>query len=159
MSSFVQDPTNYFSDTDEIWVKKSPQAGDHIRVKRIGYTHHGIYISDDEIIHFTGRDDDSIMDWSKAEVISTDLDFFFKGGTLEVKVYTLTESIFLRPTDEIISYARSCVGDRGYNLAFNNCEHFANRCTLRQHKSKQVKRVIDTLLDNRKFGLFCSNRQ
>ena len=41
--------------TEEIWVQKNPVMGDHIRVKRMHgiYTHHGIYVSDNEVIHFT----------------------------------------------------------------------------------------------------------
>lgn len=51
----------------EIWVRRRPEMGDHIRVMRAGglYAHHGVYVSDDEIIHFTGTEDDSILDWSK----------------------------------------------------------------------------------------------
>lgn len=70
--------------TQEIWVRKMPQMGDHIRVMRIGglYAHHGVYVSDSEVIHFTGTDDDSILDCSKASVITSNLAFFLKGGVL-----------------------------------------------------------------------------
>ena len=127
----IIDVTEYIN-VKEIWAQKKPQKGDHIRVKRIGglYAHHGVYVSDDEVIHFTGQDDDSILDWSKCEVIKTDLATFLKGGTLEVKEYTDEEFQDLYSPDQIVIYARSCLGDKGYNLAFNNCEHFANVCTL-----------------------------
>ena len=54
-------------DTFEIWEQRRPVMGDHIRVQRYHglYAHHGIYVSDEEVIHFTGTDDDSILDWSK----------------------------------------------------------------------------------------------
>ena len=55
------------------------------------YSHHGIYVSDDEVIHFTGQDGDSIFDWSKPEVISSDLAHFVKDGVLEVRS-TLTRN-------------------------------------------------------------------
>jgi hypothetical protein len=147
-----------FIDVSEIWVQKRPQKGDHIRVKRIGglYAHHGVYVSDNEVIHFTGQDDDSILDWSKCEVIMTDLAVFLKGGTLEVKEYTDEEFPDLYSPDQIVSYARCCIGDRGYNLAFNNCEHFANVCTLGRFRSHQVERVFSGLLPNKedkKMGL------
>ena len=113
---------------EEIWVQKPPQKGDHIRVQRMNglYAHHGIYVSDEEVIHFTGKDDDSILDWSKPEVIQTDLAYFLKGGTLEVKEYTDEEFADLYSPEQIVTYARACLGDKGYNLIFNNCEHFAN---------------------------------
>lgn len=139
-----------FIDTSETWVKASPKKGDHIRVQRLSglYAHHGVYVSDKEVIHFTGDDDDSVLDWSKCEVIVSDLDFFLKGGELEVKVYSDDELEDLYPPDSIVSYARSCIGDGGYHLAFNNCEHFANVCTLGRFRSLQVERVIQGKLPN-----------
>ena len=131
----------------EIWIKKKPSKGDHIRVCRGLYSHHGIYISDIEVIHFTGREDDSILDWSKPEVISSDLEYFLKGDTLEVKEYTEDELQDLYPVDCIVEYARACLGDKGYNLIFNNCEHFANTCTLGRFRSKQVEAVFSSLFD------------
>ena len=128
--------------TEEIWVQKNPVMGDHIRVKRMHgiYTHHGIYVSDNEVIHFTGTDDDSIMDSSKNRVISSDLNFFLKGGELEVKEYTDEEFQDLYAPDQIVAYARSCIGDGDYNV--NNCEHFANVCTLGRFRSHQVERLL-----------------
>lgn len=130
--------------TEEIWVQKNPVMGDHIRVKRMHgiYTHHGIYVSDNEVIHFTGTDDDSIMDSSKNRVISSDLNFFLKGGELEVKEYTDEEFQDLYAPDQIVVYARSCLGDGDYNVIFNNCEHFANVCTLGRFRSHQVERLL-----------------
>lgn len=130
--------------TEEIWVQKNPVMGDHIRVKRMHgiYTHHGIYVSDNEVIHFTGTDDDSIMDSSKNRVISSDLSFFLKGGELEVKEYTDEEFQDLYAPDQIVAYARSCIGDGDYNVIFNNCEHFANVCTLGRFRSHQVERLF-----------------
>lgn len=135
------------SDDDEIWVQKPPQKGDHIRVQRMNglYAHHGVYVSDSEVIHFTGADDDSILDWDKPKVISTDLAAFLKGGTLEVKEYTDEEFADLYSPEQIIVYARACLGDKGYNLIFNNCEHFANVCTLGRFRSNQVDNFFNQL--------------
>lgn len=139
---------NYIYDVDfketEIWVHKKPSMGDHIRVMRLGgvYSHHGVYVSDDEIIHFTGDEDDSILDWSKPEVIQSDLDYFLKGGVLEVKEYTDEEFEDLYSPEQIVSYARACIGDKGYHLICNNCEHFANMCTLGRFRSVQVENVL-----------------
>ena len=135
---------------DEIWVQKPPQRGDHIRVQRMEglYAHHGVYVSDREVIHFTGADDDSILDWDKPEVISTDLATFLKDGTLEVKEYTDEEFADLYSPEQIVIYARACLGDKDYNLIFNNCEHFANVCTLGRFRSNQVDRFFNTIVDN-----------
>lgn len=135
---------------EEIWVQKMPQKGDHIRVQRMNglYAHHGIYVSDKEVIHFTGKDDDSILDWSKPEVIQTDLSYFLKGGILEVKEYTDEEFADLYSPEQIVTYARACLGDKGYNLIFNNCEHFANVCTLGRFRSHQVEKVFTKQKEN-----------
>lgn len=142
----------------EEWSYTAPKRGDHIRVQRSGiYAHHGIYVSDDEVIHFTGTDDDSILDWSKCEVIRTDLLRFLRGGTVEVKIYNDEELNDLYPVEHIVTYARSCLGDKGYNLVFNNCEHFANVCTLGRFRSRQVERVLKGKLpleEDKDMGLF-----
>ncbi|MGN0466708.1 MAG: lecithin retinol acyltransferase family protein [Lachnospiraceae bacterium] len=145
--------------TEEIWENRTPKKGDHIRVKRIGglYAHHGIYVSDDEVIHFTGRDNDSVLDWSKCEVLKSDLLYFLKDGILEVKEYTEEEFKDLYSPEQIVTYARSCIGDKKYHLVFNNCEHFANVCTLGRFRSQQVERVFMGKLPNeeeKEMGLF-----
>lgn len=139
---YILEPKFFKVEADEIWVEKKPKMGDHIKVSRGLYSHHGIYVSDEEVIHFTGKDEDSILDWSKPEVISTDLDYFLKGGVLEVKEYTDDEFCDLYPVEDIVKYARACLGDKGYNLVFNNCEHFANVCTLGRFRSNQVESVL-----------------
>lgn len=147
-------PMPILIDTDyslsESWVQKKPKMGDHIRVLRIGglYAHHGVYVSDEEVIHFTGKDDDSILDWSKPEVISSDLEYFLKDGVLEIKEYSDEEFPDLYSPEQIVTYARACLGDKGYNLVFNNCEHFANVCTLGRFRSNQVERVLLGKLPN-----------
>lgn len=142
----------------ETWQVLQPKRGDHIRVQRSGiYSHHGIYISDDEVIHFTGTEDDSVLDWSKCEVIRTSLAQFLRGGRAEVKLYSDDELEDLYPVEHIVSYARSCLGDKGYHLVFNNCEHFANTCTLGRFRSRQVERVLSGKLpleENEEMGLF-----
>ena len=139
---------------EEVWGYGPPKMGDHIRVKRVWgvYAHHGIYVSDNEVIHFTGRENDSIFDWSKPEVIVSDLDYFLRGGELEVKEYTEDEKYYLYPVENIVSYARACIGDKGYNLVFNNCEHFANMCTLGKHRSGQVNGFILGKKENINMG-------
>lgn len=144
MKNIVAKPFEFVDiEPAEHWEYIKPKRGDHIRVKRLGvYSHHGIYVSDDEVIHFTGTDNDSVLDWSKCEVISTDISKFLRGGDVEVRIYNKDELDDLYPVEHIVNYARACIGDKGYNLAFNNCEHFANVCTLGRFRSSQVERVL-----------------
>lgn len=125
----------------EVWQQRKPKYADHIRVNRGLYYHHGIYVSNEEVIHFTGSEGDNILGTDN-EVIKTDLSAFLKGSPVEVKIYNSEEREDLYSPNEIVSYARSCLGDTGYNLVFNNCEHFANMCTLGRFRSKQVENFI-----------------
>ena len=137
----IANPLTLDLEPPEIWSSKNPKRADHIRVRRMNglYYHHGIFISAAEVIHFTGDDDDSVLDWSKARVIKTTLQQFLRGGYVEVKEYSDAELDDLYPVEGIVSYARACLGDDGYNLIFNNCEHFANACTLGKYRSRQVE--------------------
>ena len=139
--SIIAEPLTIDFEPAEIWALKNPRRGDHIRVRRMNglYFHHGIFVSAGEVIHFTGEDDDSVLDWSKARVIKTDFQKFLRGGEVEVKEYTDAELADVYPVEGIVSYARACLGDGGYNLVFNNCEHFANACTLGKYRSRQVE--------------------
>ena len=120
----------------EEWVQKTPVKGDHIRVMRIGglYAHHGIYVSDEEVIHFTGKDSDSVLDWSKCEVIKTDLSAFLKGGTLQVKEYSDEEFQDLYSPDQIVIYARSCIGDKEDFAVSRWKEFYWVKCQMRRIK-------------------------
>ena len=142
--NIIAEPLTLDLEPAELWTFKNPRRGDHIRVRRMNglYYHHGIFISAEEVIHFTGDDDDSVLDWSKAHVIKTDLQKFLCGGEVEVKEYNDAELGDLYPVEGIVSYARACLGDDGYNLIFNNCEHFANACTLGKYRSQQVEKFF-----------------
>lgn len=125
----------------EYWERKPPQEGDHIRVSRGVYNHHGIFVSNAEVIHFASHDDDNLLGTDN-KVIRTTLRRFLREGKLEIKVYNDDELQDLYPVPEIIRWARTSIGDNGYNVAFNNCEHFANYCTLGRFHSRQVSNVL-----------------
>lgn len=127
--------------TPEQWRKQAPQQGDHIRVSRGVYNHHGIYISHREVIHFSSKDDDNLLGDGN-EVILTSLSQFLRTGILEVKIYNADERKDLYPVNDIVRWAKDSLGDSGYNIVFNNCEHFANWCTLGRFHSQQVSNVL-----------------
>lgn len=133
--------------TSETWVKQTPVPGDHICVERLGglYTHHGIYIGDDTVIHFAPPADIEILDWENAKVSSTSLSEFLQGGKIKVKVFSEAEKATLYPVEQIINNARSSLGSGNYHLIFNNCEHFANACTLGMYRSPQVAEFFHTV--------------
>ena len=111
------------------WTYAEPTYGDMIRVAVGSIYHFGIYVSDDEVIQFglppsrRGNQPDS-----EVEVLVSDIDGFLAGGFLEVSVFDKKEKKKNRTPEEAVRYARSKLGTRGYNILYNNCEHFANEC-------------------------------
>eukprot|EP01084_Bolivina_argentea_P003589 6747_1 len=120
------------------------RAGDHIYCWRKWniYSHHGIYIGNTEVIHFSGE----IINAKDAKIIKTSLKQFLKGDTLKRVVYGVSKKYFkiaragscneLKPDhrNTIIKRAKSKLGScKGtYNLYAWNCETFCLWCTLGQ---------------------------
>ena len=75
----------------------------------------------------------------------TTLDKFLAGGELEVRCYTDEELKKKRKPDEIIEYAKAHLGEKGYDIISNNCEHFSNRCAFGISESNQVEDVFKML--------------
>ena len=47
-----------------------------------------------------------------------------------------------RTPQDVVNYAFSRVGEGGYNIISNNCEHFANDCLFGKKKSNQVDSIL-----------------
>ena len=129
-----------------MWEKKKPCYGDQIRVNRGLYFHHGIYVSDDEVIQYASPKGSEVSP-DTALIISTSLDTFLKGGDVEVRVYNNTEKNDVRSKDEIVKFARSMLGTGlgEYDIINNNCEHFSNYCAFGIKKSNQVEDIFKML--------------
>ena len=129
-----------------MWIKKTPEYGDQIRVNRGLYFHHGIYEDDNHIYQYGSRENNE-LDPSKALIISTSLDEFLKGGVAEVRIYSDDELKKVRSKDEIVKFAKSKLGTGlgEYNLVSNNCEHFSNYCAFGVKFSNQVDDILSML--------------
>lgn len=129
-----------------MWIEKKPNYGDQIRVNRGLYFHHGIYVSDDEVIQYASPKGSEISP-ETALIISTTLDEFLKGGVVEVREYNNEELKKIRSKDEIVKFAKSKLGTGlgEYNLIDNNCEHFSNYCAFGEKKSNQVEDILSML--------------
>jgi len=114
-------------------VRRGPKliGGDHVCVKRpSGIYHHGIFLGGGQVIHFSGGETGSKTD---AEIRIDSLETFGGSWLVEVRSYA-------NPPDPelVIERAQSRLGERGYHLVFNNCEHFARWCVTGEHLSEQV---------------------
>ena len=122
--------------------------GEVIYVNRQIYRHYGIDLGDDKVIHFSNdhgvNPDDAIISIvNKRE--------FSKGGKIE-KCYRVS---YKYEPEEIITRAMSKLGSNfgGYDVIYNNCEHFTSWCANGKKVSNQVffrndgQDVVEKLID------------
>ncbi|MFH1811879.1 MAG: lecithin retinol acyltransferase family protein [Pseudomonadota bacterium] len=108
--------------------------GDHIKVSRLGYTHHGIDCGDGTVIHYSGE----VGRKRNACVRRDSLDTFLDGSDSFVVVHHVDTD----PPDTVLRRARSRLGERDYSLVFHNCEHFATWCKTGRARSRQVEKAV-----------------
>ncbi|MCY1550271.1 Lecithin retinol acyltransferase [compost metagenome] len=109
-------------------------VGSHIMTSRHGYDHHGIYIGNRRVIHYSGFCNN------------------FRGGPIEeltLDAFSNSRPIWIRAPhearytkQEIVRRAMSRLGENHYRLLTNNCEHFCNWCLYGESYSNQVRRAI-----------------
>lgn len=110
------------------------EKGDHIEVKRFGYSHHGISIGNGVVIHYGGPN----KDMNNAMVCQITSEDFANGGELFLVQHAPS-------SEETVKRAIACLGQKGYDLFENNCEHFANYCVTGKKESKQVDEAFSIL--------------
>lgn len=109
------------------WQQDTPKPGAPVRVKVGFYYHYGIFVNEDSVIQF-GLPDGPSRPAEEIRVLSTDVYTFLQGGTLEVGIPDRAERKRLHPVTEVITAAQSRIGQGGYSLLRNNCEHFMYEC-------------------------------
>jgi hypothetical protein len=106
--------------SDQIYVMR-PLAGiDGV------YQHHGIDYGDGTVIHYRKTGDEAVVARTSFEA--------FSWGNPVYPVYHTAEDA----PDVVIGRAESRLGERQYDLFFNNCEHFATWCKTGRHESAQL---------------------
>ncbi len=103
------------------------------------YEHHGIDCGDGSIIHY--RKPSETVERTSRETFS-----------LGNPVYSLElGQRFCFVPQTVVDRAQSRLGERKYNLLFNNCEHFASWCKTGISESRQVRQFL-SLSDHFPFG-------
>ena len=126
------------------WVEKTPVYGDLIRTKVRFYYHYGIFVSEQQVIQF-GLPDDPMRPAEQIQVLSSDIDAFLQGGEVEVAVPDGAARRQMRDADEIVRIALSRMGEGGYDILHNNCEHFVNDCAFGKPISTFLQDVREKL--------------
>ena len=128
------------------WLMKDACAGEIVRVKAGNIYHYGIFVTEDEIIQFglsplarTGVSDRDVC------VCASTVETFLQGGFLEVGEPDKKERKKLKKPQTIVELARSRIGEKGYNILYNNCEHFVNDCAFGKPSSTFLQDVREKL--------------
>lgn len=115
------------------FTERTPRYGDMIRTKVRFYHHYGIYVSDERVIQF-GMPDNTGTPNEQIHVMTTDIYTFLNGGTLEVGQPDREERKKMRSAKQVVELAEGRLGETGYDILHNNCEHFVNECVFGEHR-------------------------
>jgi hypothetical protein len=117
------------------------RVGSHIKVRRVVYYHHGIYIGRRQVIHYSGLSN-NLIDKGQALIVRTPLQEFAGESEIEMVEYTPPPALFSK--EKIVERAKKRVGEgKGlYHVIKNNCEHFATWCVTDKRDSKQITSVV-----------------
>lgn len=121
------------------WEPKECVSGDMIRIRLGRLYHYGIFVSEEEVIQFglpptaenRGKEDGNL-------VLATDIDTFACGKIVETACLDRFEEKHRIPRESTVRLARARIGEGGYNIIHNNCEHFANECIFGVAHSSQA---------------------
>ena len=108
--------------------------GDHLLIDRGPYWHHAIDRGDGTVVHFAGP-----VKQKAFAVVQVDTYENFVGDNYNYCVLTRQYGPRLAP-DETVRRAEAMVGNSGYNLFWNNCEHLATWCVTGTSESRQVEK-------------------
>jgi hypothetical protein len=117
--------------------RQEPPLGSHLVTPRCGYLHHGIYVGDGRVVHYAGL----AGGLHRGPVEEVPIARFTRGHPVWVKSHAPSNFEYR----EVIERARSRVGEDGYRLLTNNCEHFCEWCLRGEHRSYQVDALLARL--------------
>ena len=124
------------------WWPKACSAGDMIRVRVGAIWHYGIFVSENEVIEFGPPPVGQVAkENSSFRVMAVDVDEFSAGGIVECAVLDADEQKRRLPSEKTVALAREKVGEGGYDILHNNCEHFAWSCVFGVRHSAQEEEL------------------
>lgn len=116
---------------------REPPLGAHMVTVRHGYTHHGIYVGRECVVHYGGFS----RGLRRGPVEEIPLKRFSQGRPTWLR----TGDLGWKDRPEVVRRARSRLGENRYHLLKNNCEHFCEWCAQHQHRSYQVDELSGSL--------------
>ena len=124
------------------WWPEPCAPGDMVRVRAGSVWHYGVFVSDGEVIEFGPPPVGSALREAAAfRIMAVDVDEFSAGGIVERAVLDRGEQKKRLPPEKTIALARSRIGEGGYDVLHNNCEHFAYACVFGVERSLQEEEL------------------
>ena len=109
--------------------------GDIIYIKEAYYRHYGIYINEENVIHYDGKKDDFWL--RKMQIRQTNMNRFLGSNNK----YHVCRGRGKYDEIQTVKRAKSRIGEEKFDLVYNNCEHFSRWCKSGHHRSNQVNYV------------------
>jgi hypothetical protein len=119
----------------ELAAGEEPVPGAHLVTPWRGFAHHGIYLGGGRVLHYNAR----VYRFARRPVEDTDMEGFAEGRP--VFVVSHAEPVF--EPGEVLSRARSRLGEDRYHLLDNNCEHLVEWCLHGIARSFQVESALE----------------
>ena len=121
-----------------IWRPGDCTPGDVIRVRLGELYHYGVFASEEEVIQFGLPPLSEYRSRPDAfTVLATDIDLFSCGQIVEIGIPEKEERRARFSREETLRRARARLGETGYDLLRNNCEHFIWDCAFGEKKCVQ----------------------
>ncbi|MCK0535644.1 MULTISPECIES: lecithin retinol acyltransferase family protein [unclassified Anaerobiospirillum] len=108
------------------------KCGDHLIARRFGYTHHGLYLGDGNVLEYLQHDGVKIVD----------IEAFAHGHEIFIREHHNARYSGM----EAVQRGMMRLGENHYNLLTRNCEHFVNWCIDGVENSRQVDNLILTII-------------
>lgn len=112
------------------------------------YEHFGIYIGYGKVIDFSSDSifkENSIRERTLENFLEESQFFYFYDFNIESNEFSEKDT---STPEETVNKAKSKLGDKGYNLLTNNCEHFAIWCKTGVHQSRQIDKFLGCVKDS-----------
>jgi hypothetical protein len=132
---FDEEAAMYLHEADRLLgPDEEPPLGAHLVTPRRGYLHHGIYVGHGRVIHYAGLS----QGLRRRPVEEVPLADFARGRPLWMRHSSPSHFDLW----EVVSRARSRLGENCYRLLTNNCEHFCEWCLCGTPRSLQVEELL-----------------
>lgn len=126
------------------WEMKEARSGDIVRVSLGKIYHFGIFVSEEDVIQF-GLPPTPDRRSEDVEVLSSPVANFLAGGFLEVGICEGREKKRRKTPEETVAAAKRRLGERGYDILHNNCEHFVYECAFGEKFSSMTENIRTAL--------------